>query len=181
MYVNKTKVMIALGSIKVKTIIWGVVGGMFLMAFIGSFLPEMKEKYGIGAVTFSALIFAMICMLFIFLNLQKRKKINLAYRLSNVFENDSDGTMMTNEIANAVHLSTPVLEQNLLWLINNNYIINCRFDDRNQSRIILTDVNEAATNEFVIITCQACGSKIQARPGQAVKCSSCGTFITASE
>ena len=88
--------------------------------------------------------------------------------------------MMTNEIANAVHLPTPVLEQNLLWLINNNYIINCRFDDKNQSRIILTDVNEAATNEFAIITCQACGSKIQVRPGQATKCPSCGTFIAAS-
>ncbi len=180
MYVNKTKAMVALGSIKVKTIIWGIVGGMFLMSFVGSFLPEMKEKYGIGPVTYSALAFVAICGLFIYLNLQKRKKINLAYRLSNVFENDSDATMMTNEIANAVHLSTPALEQNLLWLINNNYIINCRFDDKNQSRIILTDVNEAATNEFAIITCQACGSKIQVRPGQSAKCPSCGTFIAAS-
>ena len=171
MYVNKTKAMVALGSIKVKTIIWGIVGGMFLMSFVGSFLPEMKEKYGIGPVTYSALAFVAICGLFIYLNLQKRKKINLAYRLSNVFENDSDATMMTNEIANAVHLSTPALEQNLLWLINNNY---------NQSRIILTDVNEAATNEFAIITCQACGSKIQVRPGQSAKCPSCGTFIAAS-
>lgn len=41
MYVNKTKAMVALGSIKVKTIIWGIVGGMFLMSFVGSFLPEM--------------------------------------------------------------------------------------------------------------------------------------------
>lgn len=181
MYVNKKKVILALGSIKVKTIVWGIVCGMLLMAFCGSLLPEMKEKYGFGVSTFIPLILAAICGLFIFLNLQKKKKINLSYRLSNVFENDSDAAMMTNEIANAVHLSTPVLEQNLLWLINNNYIINCRFDDRNQSRIILTDVNEAATNEFALITCQACGSKIQVRPGQAVKCPSCGTFIAASD
>lgn len=177
MYVNKTKVMIALGSIKVKTTIWGIVCGMLLLAFFGSLMPEMKEKYGLGVTTFMPLILAAICGVFIYLNLQKKKKINLAYRLSNVFENDSDGTMMTNEIANAVHLATPVLEQNLLWLINNNYVINCRFDDRNQSRIILTDVNEAATNEFKLIQCIACGTQVQVRPGQGIKCPSCGTYI----
>lgn len=43
MYVNKKKVILALGSIKVKTIVWGIVCGMLLMAFCGSLLPEMKE------------------------------------------------------------------------------------------------------------------------------------------
>ena len=177
MYVNKTKATIALGSIKVKTIIWGILCGMFILSFFGGLLPEMKEKYGVGMTTITPLILAAICGIFIFLNLQKKKKINLAYRLSNVFENDSDGTMMTNEIANAVHLQTPQLEQTLLWLLNNNYLINCRFDDKNQSRIILSDVNNAATQEFVLITCKACGTQIQARPGQGIKCPSCGTFI----
>ena len=180
MYVNKKKAMLTLGSIKVKTIIWGIACGFFLLAFLGGFTPDMKEKYGVDMRIIVPLVLAGICGLFIFLNALKRKKIMLSYRLSNVFENDSDATMMTNEIANAVHLSTPVLEQKLLWLINNNYIINCRFDDRNQSRIILTDVNEAATNEFVLITCQACGTRIQTRPGQAVNCPSCGTFISAN-
>ncbi len=176
MYVNKAKTAIALGSIKVKTVVWGVGLGLMVLAFLGGLTEEMMEKYGWkGQITW--VIIAAICGLFIFLNLQKKKKINLAYRLSNVFENDSDGTMMTNEIANAVHLATPVLEQNLLWLINNNYVINCRFDDRNQSRIILTDVNEAATNEFKLIQCIACGTQVQVRPGQGIKCPSCGTYI----
>ena len=177
MYVNKSKMMLALGAVNVKIKIWAVLCGMSLMAFAGSFLPEMKEKYGIGPSTFVGLGLAAAFGLLMYANVNKRKKLNLAYRLSNVFENDSDGIMMTNEIANAVHMLTPQLEQTLLWLLNNNYLINCRFDDKNQSRIILSDVNNAATQEFVLITCKACGTQIQARPGQGIKCPSCGTFI----
>lgn len=177
MYVNKTKATIALGSIKVKTIIWGILCGMFILSFFGGLLPEMKEKYGVGMTTITPLILAAICGMFIYLNIQKKKKINLAYRLSNVFENDPDAVMMTNEIANAVHLTTPDLEKAIFWLFNNNYLINCRFDDRNQSRILLTDVNVAATNEFKLIQCVACGTQVQVRPGQGIKCPSCGTYI----
>ena len=52
MYVNKSKMMLALGAVNVKIKIWAVLCGMSLMAFAGSFLPEMKEKYGIGPSTF---------------------------------------------------------------------------------------------------------------------------------
>lgn len=177
MYVNKTKATIALGSIKVKTIIWGIICSFFVLGFFGCMTTEQRAKEGNTSVAIIAVILAAISGLFIYLNLQKKKKINLAYRLSNVFENDSDGTMMTNEIANAVHLATPVLEKTMLWLINNNFVINCRFDDKNQSRILLTDVNVAATNEFKLIQCVACGTQVQVRPGQGIKCPSCGTYI----
>ena len=176
MYVNKSKMMLALGAVNVKIKIWAVLCGLLLIAVVGALTPEMQEKYG-NTLPFGTIALAAVCGLLVFLNIKKKNKLNLAYRLSNIFENDPDAVMMTNEIANAIHMSTPQLEQNLLWLLNNNYLINCRFDDKNQSRIILSDVNNAATQEFVLITCKACGTQIQARPGQGIKCPSCGTFI----
>ena len=176
MYVNKKKISVTLGMIKVKIIVWGILGSIFLLSLMGSLLDKNIDKYGAG-FRISVIVLVAICALFIVLNVLKRIKIMSAYRISNAFENDSDGVMKISEIANSVHMPVPKLEKYLLWLLNNNYLINCRFDERNQSNIILTDVNSAQTNQFVVMECVSCGARIQARPGQGVKCPSCGTFI----
>ena len=76
MYVNKTKVMIALGSIKVKTIIWGILCGTVFLAFLGGLTLDMMAKYG-WTSEISFLAVAAVCGVFLFLNIKKKQKINL--------------------------------------------------------------------------------------------------------
>ena len=159
--------------------IWLVVGIIFGLAAFGMISDYGKEEFDMTLLIISAGLTAL-SIIFIILNILKKNKITKAERISNVFENDQDGTMTIAEIANAVHMSKDKLEKDILWFMNKGILKNCRFDDKDTNRIHLTDVTNAKTNEFVLIHCQACGATVQTRPGQAVKCPSCGTFITAT-
>ena len=179
MYLNKELLYEIERKAKKGIVTWCIVGGLMACAFFGNLLPSNETEFSMSMAVFTAIVVVM-AIVFIILDIIKKQKVVTAERINNVFENDSDGTMTINEIANATRMPKEKLDKNVMWLINKGVLKNCRFDDRDSNRIILTDVTVAKTNDFVLIHCQACGATVQTRPGQAVKCPSCGTFITAS-
>ena len=176
MYLNKNKMAMLSASIKVKTWIWGILTGATLMAVFGCFVQTGENKTD-ASTTIFAIVLTIFNAVMLSGNIINKQKLEKAARINNVFENDADGVMMLHEIASAIHFDKDKIEKLMLYLMNKGILINCRFDDRNSSRILLTDVNVASTNEFVVVVCQACGTQVQVRPGQAVKCPACGTFI----
>ena len=159
--------------------IWLTLGIIFGLATLGG-ISQYGTEEGDLVTTIIFGVITVASIVFIILNVLKKNKLTKAERISNIFENDQDGTMTIAEIANAIHMPKAELEKNMLWFMNKGVLKNCRFDDKDTNRIHLTDVTNAKTNEFVLIHCQACGATVQTRPGQAVKCPSCGTFITAT-
>ena len=154
----------------------GIISGLSTLGGIMQFGTEEEDL----VLTIITGCLTVLSIIFIVLNILKKNKLTKAERISNVFENDQDGTMTIAEIANATHMPKADMEKNILWFMNKGILKNCRFDDKDTNRIHLIDVTNAKTNEFVLIHCQACGTTVQTRPGQAVKCPSCGTFIAAS-
>ena len=178
MYLNKGDIEALVRSTNGKIRGWGIAAGIFFLALLGGMLPNFEGENRAGTIVLSVILFS-ICALFICMGIVKKSKLKLAYRFNNVFENDSDGVMKINEIANAMHMPKEKTEKALMWLMNNDFLINCRFDDKAPSTILLTDVNVSETNDFVAIQCPACGAYIQARPGQGMKCPACNTFVKA--
>ena len=176
MYLNKSDIQALIKSTNGKIRGWSIAAGVFFLALIGGMLPNFEGDSRAGTIGLSATLVAA-CAIFIAMGISKKAKLNLAYRFNNIFENDSDGIMKINEIANALHMPKEKTEKTLMWLMNNDFLINCRFDDKAPSTILLTDVNVAETNDFVAVQCPACGTYIQVRPGQGIKCPSCGTFV----
>ena len=83
-----------------------------------------------------------LCLNKIILNVYKYQRYKYARRVNNVFENDSDRVMTLEELANALHLPKDTVKKNVLWLIDNGVITNCRFDDNNPDLIIFEYVEK---------------------------------------
>ena len=76
-----------------------------------------------------------LCLIKIILNVYKYQRYKYARRVNNVFENDPDRVMTFEKLANALHLPKDTVKKDVLWLIDNGVITNCRFDDNNPDLI----------------------------------------------
>lgn len=141
MYLSKSK----LGELEIKfsiqNRIFGILAGVFLICTLAGLFPAEGQEFDLGMAIFDACTMTL-CLIKIILNVYKYQRYKYARRVNNVFENDPDRVMTFEELANALHLPKDTVKKDVLWLIDNGVITNCRFDDNNPNLIILEYVEK---------------------------------------
>lgn len=95
---------------------------------------------------------------------------------NSLFEEDHDGIITYDSIASMTGNSVAGAVKELMWLVNNHFIVNITLG-RTAARVDVLP----GDNEFVVLSCPSCGAQVNIRKGGGGKCEHCGTFMREKE
>ena len=124
-------------------------------------------------------IFLVLSLIWLYICLRRRGRLDAAGRYASVFAGDRDGEIPVQELARMLKKNRAAVVKELRWLVEKGYVVNCGFVTEDVEKVVLEGAKGQTEGGFISVECPHCGAGNLLRRGAAGKCEYCGGYLSA--